>query len=76
MSSAKGPRSPLTKRPQGRRVLDQGARTNKMSVLLTDEEMAELDQWLHERHLLTRSEAIRTLMRLGYESKADERRYG
>ena len=76
MSSPTIPGAATTKRAAGRRVLDQDARTNKMSVLLTNEEVAELDRWLHERQLPTRSDAIRTLMRLGYESKDEERRYG
>jgi hypothetical protein len=76
MSSPKAPQHASTERHRGRRELDQCARTNKLSVLLTDAEVEELDQWRHERNLLTRSNAIRRLMRLGFESKADERAYG
>lgn len=58
----------IIKPQHGRRVLDQGERGNRVTLALTDQEIEQLDDWLHHHRLLTRSEAIRTLMRLGYKA--------
>lgn len=58
-------------RPQkGRRVLDEGERSERISMALTEEEVAELDAWMFHYKQRTRSEAIRKLMRIGYEATA------
>lgn len=64
-------RLPKIEPQRGRRVLDEGERTARISVMLTADEVDQMDDWMHKHRLLTRSETIRTLMRLGYAAMGD-----
>lgn len=49
---------------------DRGKRGRKVVVMLSDEEVAEIDDYWHRRRLASRGEAMRELMRKGFEREA------
>lgn len=51
-------------------------RTERVPLLLTAEEVQELDDWQFSKRMRTRSDAIRELMKLGYAAAADAKNDG